>query len=85
MKTQIDNYFIISEELKINYPNLTEFETLSLAVQIERNAILENGLAVSSSDERPSALEGISIALGFKNSQLDTTIIDVLTELSNKQ
>jgi len=45
---------------------LSDFEILSLAIQIERNQILENGLVVSSLDQSPSGLEAIAIALGFE-------------------
>ncbi|RUT68575.1 histidine kinase [Flavobacterium cupreum] len=84
MKNRIESYYEIAKNLKKEYPKLSEFEILSLAVQIERNQILENGLAVSFEDKYPSALEGISIALGFKNNQLDTTITNVLQEIADQ-
>jgi len=83
MKTQIENYYIIAKKLKNEYPKLSDFEILSLSIQIERNEILENGLAVSFDDKHPSALEGISRALGFKSGQLDTTITDAIIDLNN--
>lgn len=68
MKNQIQNYNQIVGILKKDYQKLTEFELLSLAIQIERNQILENGLVVSSDDRHPSGLVAIAIALGFENS-----------------
>ncbi|SDX58611.1 hypothetical protein [Flavobacterium degerlachei] len=68
MKTSIRNYTEIVRELKVNYPKLTEFEILTLAIQIERNEILENGLVVSSKDNEPTGIEAIAIALGYKSS-----------------
>jgi hypothetical protein len=68
MKTSIRNYTEIVRELKVNYPKLTEFEILTLAIQIERNEILENGLVVSSKDSEPTGIEAIAIALGYKSS-----------------
>ncbi len=83
MKSKIENYSIIAEKLKKEYSKLSEFEILSLSIQIERNEILENALAVSFNDEHPSALESIAIALGFKNGQTDTTITDAIIDLNN--
>ncbi|TEB41067.1 histidine kinase, partial [Flavobacterium circumlabens] len=51
MKNRIESYYEIAKNLKKEYPKLSEFEILSLAVQIERNQILENGLAVSFEDK----------------------------------
>jgi len=62
------------------YPNLTEFELLSLAIQIERNQLLENGLNISRSDNYPASLGAIAIALGYTNEQFQQTITDVLKE-----
>ncbi|UQD55394.1 histidine kinase [Flavobacterium sp. K5-23] len=69
MKTSIRKYAEIARELKVNYPKLTEYEILTLAIQIERNEILENGLVVSSNDNEPSGIEAIAIALGYTRSQ----------------
>jgi len=59
MKIGIRTYTEITKELKVNYPKLTEYEILTLAIQIERNEILENGLVVSTNDNIPSGLEAI--------------------------
>lgn len=69
MKIGIRKYSEIVKELKVNYPKLSEYEILFLAIQIERNEILENGLAVSSNDSEPSGIEAIAIALGYTNDQ----------------
>lgn len=63
MKTEVRSLYQIEKELKKEYPNLTEFEALSLAVQIERNEILENGLVVSRTDRVPSGLERLALAI----------------------
>lgn len=84
MRIKIDSYRILARNLKSEYPKMSDFEILSLAIQIERNQILENGLNVSTNDKSPSALEAISIALGYDDSQFKTTITDVLKDIVNK-
>jgi len=84
MKVEIENYNKIARQLREEYTKLSDFEILSLAIQIERNQILENGLVVSTSDKYPSGLESIAIALGFKGDNLDVTITDVLQAIANK-
>lgn len=85
MKIGIRKFTEIARELKLNYPNLTEYEILTLAIQIERNEILENGLVVSSNDNVPSGIETIAISLGYTNGQSKRTIKDVLTEIGQKE
>lgn len=53
---------------------------MTLAVQIERNQILQAGLNVSSQDNHPSALEAIGISLGYTNTPFKQTITEVLQE-----
>jgi hypothetical protein len=84
MKTGIRNYGEITKELKVNYPKLTEYEILTLAIQIERNEILENGLVVSTNDNTPSGIEAIAIALGYTDSEPRNTIANIITEIANK-
>jgi len=60
---------LIIDGLKTDYKTLSEFELLSIATQLQRNQILEAGLNVSKKDEYPSALEAISIALGYKSNE----------------
>ena len=84
MKVEIENYSKIAKQLREEYTKLSDFEILSLAIQIERNQILENGLVVSTSDKYPRGLEAIAIALGFKVDKLDVTITDVLQDIANK-
>ncbi|WP_427875354.1 histidine kinase [Flavobacterium sp. MMS24-S5] len=84
MKLQIENYNRIAKQLKDEYSKLSDFEILSLAIQIQRNQILENGLVVSSSDKHPSALEAIAIALGYEGSN-SVTITDALRNISNRE
>ncbi len=84
MRIEIENYSRIAKELKEEYSKLSDFEALSLAIQIQRNQILENGLAVSSSDRYPSALEAIAIALGYEGSN-SATITDVLRNIGNRE
>jgi hypothetical protein len=85
MKTEVEDYNKIAKLLRKEYPKLSDFEILSLAVQIERNQILENGLVVSRSDRNPSGLESIAIALGFTGEQFQSTITDVLKEMNDKE
>ena len=84
MKVRVQGYREITRELKKDYPKLSDFEILSLAIQIERNQILENGLVVSTDDSAPVGLEAIAVALGYTQSELRSTITDVLRDISNK-
>lgn len=83
MRTTIEDYSTIAKDLKLDYPKLTDFELLTLAIQIERNQILENGLVVGNSN--PSALEAIAYALGFKGEQIEYTITDALRDIVDKK
>lgn len=78
MNSQIDTYSKIAKELKIDYPKLSDFELLTLAIQIERNQLLENGLNISRSDNYPTSLEAIAFALGYTNAPYKETITEVL-------
>jgi len=84
MNTEIKDYNTIAKQLKVEYPKLSDFEILSLSIQIERNQILENGLVVSTSDATPNGLEAIGIALGFTDRPFNT-ITDVLKEIAEKE
>lgn len=80
MRTEIQTYHQIEKELSYDYTKLTAYERLSIAVQIQRNQILENGMVVSTDDSKPSALEAISIALGYTSSG-SLTINDTINDL----
>jgi hypothetical protein len=54
------------KELRLDYPKLTEFEALQLAVQMQRNEIMRRAFVVGSNDNYPSALEAIAATLGFR-------------------
>ena len=84
MKIKIQNYNEIVKELRMDYPKMSDFEIVSLAVQIERNQILENGLNVSTDDSKPGSLEAIATALGYTDSRVRRTITDVLKEIADK-
>ena len=62
------NFENISEyynQIKLDYPTLSDYELLSIAVQMQHNDILRAGLVVSQADSHPSALEGITMQLGI--------------------
>lgn len=65
MQIEIKSYSKIAKDLKKIYPNLSDFELLSLSIEIERNMLIENGLNVSRKDKYPASLEAIAIALGY--------------------
>ena len=83
MKTEIESYSTIAKYIKLDYPKLSDFQILSLAIQIESNQILENGLVVSTNNKTPAGLESIAISLGSKDNQFNITITDVLLEILN--
>jgi hypothetical protein len=76
----VQSYSLIVADLKLDYPKLSEYELLNLAIQIQRNQILQAGLNVSSQDKYPSALEAIAISLGYTDDQFKQTITQVLQE-----
>lgn len=67
MKTEIRDIKKIVRDLKGSYPKLSDYELLNLAIQLQRNEILENGFVVSTNDKNPVGLEAIAIALGYEN------------------
>lgn len=81
--TKIQSYEAIATDLRSDYQDLTQFETLTLAIQIQKNQILENAFNVSRTDQNPSAFEAIAIALGYTNDQFKQTITEVLKENGN--
>ncbi|WP_158962742.1 histidine kinase [Myroides fluvii] len=85
MRTEIEDYTTIAKKLKGEFPKLSDFEILTLAIQIERNQILENGLVVSTTDSNPSGLEALAIAIGYAGRYSSTNIISVLQELADKE
>lgn len=64
MVTQIESIQKIVKDLQLDY-QLTKEQALPIAVQIQRNQILENGLVVSRSDSSPAGLEALAMALGY--------------------
>lgn len=62
----MENYKNLSkyvDDLKKDYPKLTDYELLHVATQIQRNDILVAGLTISQSNRHPSALEKIATLL----------------------
>lgn len=80
---RIQTYNAIVKDLKLDYPKLTDYEVLNLAIQIQRNQILESAFNVSYTDKHPSALEAVAIALGHTDGQFKDTITDVLKRNEN--
>lgn len=58
-----DNIDKLAERLKINYPKLTTFQALNLAIQKQRNQILIAAHVVSASNLHPSAIEKIAMEM----------------------
>ena len=77
----IENYSTIEKDLKTIYPQLTDFERLSLAIQIERNKILRAGFVIN--PLVPNGLEAIAISLGYSNSFGSGNINERLSEISS--
>jgi hypothetical protein len=76
----VQTYSQIVKDLRLDYPKLSDFEVLNVAIQLQRNQILQAGLNVSNRDNHPSALEAIAICLGYTNNQFKQTITEVLQE-----
>lgn len=82
MRTKIQTYYELEKEIANEFPKLSAFEKLSIAVQIQRNQILENGLVVSNDDRNPSGIEAVGIALGFSGRGSET-ISETLKDLNS--
>ncbi len=85
MRSKIESYDTIAKQLKKDYPKLSDFEILSLSIQIERNQILENGLAVSTSDSCPVGLEAIANALGHGDTPFQVSVAESLKQIVDKK
>jgi len=78
----MQNFKLIDEivqELKQNYPALSDYELLSIAIQKQRNDILIAGLSVCQDSVYPSGIESIAAQLGLKARYRDN---DDLSELN---
>lgn len=84
MITKIQTCNDIAADFLRNCPEMTNYEAWSLAIQLQRNQLLENGLVVSRDDKNPSALEAISIALGMTDSNRDLTVAKSLQGIAVK-
>ncbi len=71
----------IEKGLKLDYPKLTDFERLSLAIQMQRNQILKAGFVINSSG--PNGLEAIAISLGYSYNSVSGNINERLSEISS--
>lgn len=71
----------IEKGLKLDYPKLTDFERLSLAIQMQRNQILRAGFVINSSG--PNGLEAIANSLGYSRGIGSGNINDRLSEISS--
>ena len=84
MNIKIQSINEIAKDFTENFPEMTNYEAWSLAIQIQRNQILENGFVVSTNDSVPSALEAISIALGMTDNRGDKTVAESLYGIASK-
>lgn len=71
----------IVSDLKLHYKDLTEFQLLSIAVQIQRNEIIKTGLNVKAMDSLPTSLEAIAIQLGFSDKRTNETIPESINQI----
>lgn len=64
MVSEITDYTELADKLMKQNEDLTTYEAYNLAIQIQRNQILENAFVVAQdSKDYPSALEDIAISL----------------------
>lgn len=71
----------LTKELKSQYNKLSEYELLSLAIQIQRNQILSAGLAVEQSNNSQTGLEAIANALGYDATFSGSSVAERMGEL----
>ena len=55
----------LAKDLKEEYPKLSDYEALTLALKAEQNALLKIGFVISSDDKTPTGLEAIAIGVGY--------------------
>lgn len=60
----------LASEFKAQHKELTEYESLRLAIELQRNQILQQAFVIHSEDKHPTGLEAIAIALGYKQESL---------------
>jgi hypothetical protein len=73
-------------DLKERYKNLSDYEALKIAVEIQRNEVIAAGLYVSEDDTHPSGLEAIAISLGydgFTQSSVRSALSDIAEAIQN--
>jgi hypothetical protein len=58
-----------ADDLMRDYPSLTEYEALTLAIGMRKNDILKSAFMVNSDNDYPVAFEAIAMALGFDNAR----------------
>lgn len=58
----IHEYF---NTLKSDFPKLSDYERLNIAVQMQKNDILISGLGISETNEQPAFIEAVAIELGM--------------------
>ena len=83
MKTQIDSFEQIAEDLRKTYSELTTFEALTLAIQIERNQLIENAFSVNRNDSNPPSLEAIAISLGYADAR--SNLVEAIHQIAEKK
>jgi len=62
----MQDIYSLAERLRQQHSTLSEYESLNLAIQYQRNELLKAGLVVSGNDSHPSALESIAMSMGEK-------------------
>jgi len=84
MNAKILNYVEIAKQLKKEHPMLTEFEVLSLAVQMEKKLVLVNDFVANSDDEISFELDALGIDQGYIDDKFQKSITNVLNEMSQR-
>ncbi len=56
----------LAADLKEDYPSLTDYESLNLALKAESNQLFRTAYVITANDSTPTALEAIALALGHR-------------------
>jgi len=83
-----DDISLVSEDLKDKFPDLTSYEALQIACQMENIQAFKDAFMVNPDAKTPYpvALEAISMALGFEYPMLGgSSLVNAISAISERK
>ena len=74
--------FKICEDLKKQFPKMSDYELMTLSIQINKNDILQKAFAVTK--HYPSALEAIGMQMGYSSTGGTTTLPEAIESIAHR-